>query len=66
MPRIADTEMVGRDFGKWRVLKRAGTRDHWLCRCICGQKVEVLGTNLRSRGSMGCRDCALKRKIRKV
>lgn len=52
-------EMIGQDFGMWRVLKfshKKGDRLYWICECQCEKKTErvVDGTNLRSGQSKSC------------
>ena len=55
-------EMVGRRFGAWTVLARAGSSYHrgrsvnalWVCRCDCGAEREVRGGCLRSGKSLSC------------
>lgn len=52
----------GQRFGQWTVLSRAaqngkGRNARWLCRCDCGNEVEVLGNQLRRNKSTGCRKC---------
>ncbi len=57
--------MIGQRFGKWVVLEQLPSRKTgkkirslFLCLCDCGNKREVLGTNLRLGTSMMCRTCA--------
>lgn len=55
-------ELSGKTFGKLTVIKRIpnvrkGTR--WLCRCSCGNYVEVDGCHLRNGGVKSC-GCILK------
>lgn len=46
-------DLTGKRIGRWTVLRYAG-RELWLCRCDCGQEREVIGSNLRSNGSLSC------------
>jgi hypothetical protein len=59
MPKLID--LTGQRFGAWMVLKRAETgasgHPRWLCRCICGREVEVLGCNLRAGQTGACVKC---------
>jgi hypothetical protein len=54
----ARAKMVGRRFGKWRVVAFAGlnSKGHamWRCRCDCGTKRVVWGGNLRNGASASC------------
>lgn len=51
-------EMTGQKFGQLTVIKRTGIDTGgnvtWLCKCACGNKAVVLGTNLRSGGTRSC------------
>ena len=51
-------DLTGKTFGRWTVLKRAANsrnRDsRWLCRCECGRKAIVYGSNLRRGISQSC------------
>lgn len=61
MSRIID--LAGERFGKWTVLEKRNKATSgnykWLCRCSCGNEVEVDGNSLRSGKSTGCRRCAV-------
>jgi len=55
-------DLIGKRFGRWRVLEPYSKRYRsgrtclvlWLCRCDCGTKRVVIGTNLRAGKSTGC------------
>jgi hypothetical protein len=52
-------DITGQRFGRWTVLRRCPRRDNqrhtfWVCRCDCGTEREVVGCNLRLRGSSSC------------
>lgn len=51
-------DLSGRRFGRYVVLKRAGTDNNrnalWLCRCDCGSERIVRGKDLRSGVIMSC------------
>lgn len=55
-------DLAGKTFGKYFVVDRRGSNERgeplWLCRCVCGSEVLVLGRNLRRGHSTGCRSCA--------
>lgn len=59
-------DITGMRFGKWTVISTAKPNKTgrngatWLCRCDCGNEVEVRGANLRRGSSTQCRDCAWK------
>ncbi len=53
-------DLTGKRFGRWTVLSRAPNRKRalmWLCRCDCGNIVEVHGTSLKSGTSKQCQEC---------
>lgn len=53
-------DLTGKRFGHWTVLIRAPNRKRavmWLCRCDCGNVVEVHGTSLKSGTSTQCQKC---------
>lgn len=55
--------MIGEAFGRWRVLARLENRKKlrvYLCLCECGNRSEVLGTNLRRGRSKQCVECGIK------
>jgi hypothetical protein len=59
MSRLID--LVGRRFGRWRVLalhperrRNPGRPTFWLCRCDCGTERAVIGTSLRRGSSTSC------------
>jgi len=47
--------MVGRRFGYWKVLSRAGRKGYLVCRCVCGVVREVEVGSLRAGRSTSCR-----------
>lgn len=55
-------DLTGQRFGRWVVIRFAGTekwRDaRWLCRCDCERKAIVRGSSLRSGTSHQCMQCA--------
>jgi hypothetical protein len=57
-------DLTGKRFGKWIVLKYAGTRSHqhmWLCRCDCGMEKNVAQSSLLYQLSTQCLRCAWTR-----
>lgn len=55
MPKILD--LTNSQFGKLKVLYRTKSSKHgyyWLCQCDCGNRVEVLGYNLKSGNTTSC------------
>ena len=58
MPRGILIDETGNVYGSWtvmyRVQNRNGSKDKWLCRCICGTEHEVIGGNLRFGKSRSC------------
>jgi hypothetical protein len=62
------TDLTGRRYGKWTVLKYAGQKVRhydgqrfatrmWLCRCDCGVQKEVPHHNLTGSRSTKCQEC---------
>lgn len=49
-------ELTGKRFGRWRVLRFEGFRNHscWRCVCECGTRRSVLGPSLVSGLSQSC------------
>lgn len=51
-------DLTGQKFGRLIVIKRVGTTKGrnaiWLCKCECGNKVEVFGGNLTSNSTKSC------------
>lgn len=52
-------DLVGKTFGRLTVIKRADSPKgskcpRWVCRCSCGNIVEVMGTELRGGGTQSC------------
>jgi hypothetical protein len=65
--------ILGLKFGRLLVINTSPRRDseglaYWLCRCECGNEIEVCGSNLRSghTKSCGCFSEGIKGKIRKL
>jgi hypothetical protein len=50
--------LIGMTYGKWTVEGPAGDPGHWNCKCACGIRKTILGTNLRTGRSTQCRKCA--------
>lgn len=61
--------MIGKKFNKLLVLERVKNdkfgNTKWLCKCECGNKVEVLGTHLRSGHTQSC-GCLQKEKCKNI
>lgn len=63
---------LGKQFGHWTVLRRAPNRRRpegslmtaWLCRCKCGNEVEVQTGNLTSGKSTQCMKCHCEMRYR--
>ncbi len=55
---LSETDLTGKIFGYWTVVRRAGSskegRKMWLCRCKCGTERAVRGYNLRNGTSKSC------------
>lgn len=52
--------MIGQTFGRLTVIKHGQTKGNrlgWWCICICGNKVEVRGANLRNSHTQSCGRC---------
>jgi hypothetical protein len=48
-------DLTGLTFGRLLVVERGtGPRAKWVCRCECGNVVEVQGGNLRSGNTRSC------------
>lgn len=50
-------DLTGQTFGRLSVVKRAGHKGRevtWLCKCSCGNEIEVMGASLRSGNTMSC------------
>lgn len=51
-------EMVGKTFGRWKVLSRSGSTSRgqatWRCECACGVNSVVRGADLRNGTSVSC------------
>lgn len=55
MPKTLD--LTNYQFGKLKVLHKTKSSKHgyyWLCQCNCGNKVEVLGSNLKNGNTKSC------------
>jgi len=61
MPRIVDTDLIGKKFGKWKVVSVAppkhGYNRAWNCVCECGREGRVSGSMLRRGRSSQCASC---------
>ena len=59
---------IGNTYDYLTVISRAGSKDKyatWLCKCQCGNVVEVKGVNLRRSGTKSC-GCLQKEKVNKM
>ncbi len=65
MSRGKPVDLTGKRFGRWTVIKRDGSNQHysamWVCTCDCGTKRRINGADLRSGHTQSC-GC-LKREI---
>ena len=54
--------LIGRQFGKLRVISDTGERKHakvvWLCKCKCGNIRQVIGSQLTGGKIYQCEECA--------
>jgi len=55
-------DITGERFGKLEVIKEHHTRNtkgeiKWVCRCLCGKEIIVVGGNLRNGHSTACNEC---------
>lgn len=51
------TDLVGRVFGELTVTSltvSSGTKRKWLCRCSCGKRTSVVGSNLTTGNTRSC------------
>lgn len=55
------TDLTGRVFGNLKVLERCerpfkstSTSAFWLCQCLCGNRIQVSGDNLKSKNTTSC------------
>jgi len=66
LPSIKD--LVGKQYGRLTVLHRIGSNKYgqsvWLCHCICGKDVEIVGGSLQSGRTKSC-GCITKERLRK-
>jgi hypothetical protein len=55
-PNVGETRgnfrnLTGNQYGDLTVVKRLGTdkqrHSYWLCKCVCGESVNILATNLK-------------------
>lgn len=56
-PRKNSLDLTGETFGRLVVLgeaERRGRARYWVCRCCCGNVVEVAQTNLRQKRTRSC------------
>lgn len=62
MPRKA-MDLSGQTFGSWTVVRRGEANSNrelkWLCRCVCGNESQVVGSYLRAGKSTRCKLCSL-------
>ena len=61
-------DLEGKKFGELTVLKKVGTKNraagvYWLCRCDCGNEVEVLGTKLETGRVTHCKSPVHKKEL---
>ena len=58
MKRCIAKEEIGNSYGRLTVIKRANNNKHrqavWLCRCICGNELLVVGSALRKGHTKSC------------
>lgn len=61
MPSLLTTDLIGHVFGRLRVIRFLGTKreasrtfSYWLCKCICGRKLEVRRGSLTSGNTISC------------
>ena len=55
MPKFQD--LTGKRFNRLTVIKRVKNRGNltcWLCKCDCGNEVEVIGSNLKRGTTKSC------------
>lgn len=61
--------LTGKKFGRLSVIKYYGSNKNkralWLCKCDCGNNVEVLGSHLRSNHTKSC-GCLQKESCKKI
>lgn len=48
------SNLVGREFGNWYVLRYSSRPGFWLCKCVCGIQKEIRGSNLVNGKSKSC------------
>lgn len=53
-------DLTGQKFGKWEAIKPGAKPSYWLCKCECGNEVEVFIGSLRNGKSLGCLRCQSK------
>ncbi|MCH5261605.1 MAG: hypothetical protein J1F42_01705 [Lachnospiraceae bacterium] len=57
-------DLTGRRYGSLVVIELAvdvpGKKKKWFCKCDCGKKIIVSGSNLQSGHTKHCKDCGLK------
>jgi hypothetical protein len=54
---MRSVDMVGRKFGRLRVISQSGKRNkkiRWLCLCACGRRTTAYGNNLRGGRTRSC------------
>lgn len=57
------TSLIGESFGKLKVVKYSGN-GKYICKCSCGNIIEVLASNLRNNSTNSC-GCLKKQRISK-
>lgn len=57
-------DRTGERYGKLTVMREA-PNNRWVCKCVCGNEIHVLSTNLAGykKNSRGCRYCANRKDI---
>jgi hypothetical protein len=55
-PGIEPNQVRGQVYGNWKVLGEVN-KNKWLCRCSCGNEVEVNKNNIRTGRSRSCFKC---------
>ena len=60
-------DLTNKQFDNWTVLSegspkqyKSGQKRTWVCQCVCGITKEVLGSDLTTKKSTGCKQCANK------
>ena len=62
--------MIGFKFGEWTVISRSieskNKDTYWKCICTCGNTKDISGSSLRRGLSKQCKECHIKKNIRKT